>query len=159
VAHGLSVGDPVQFYPNDGASSLPSPIEAARIYYVKAVYGTDQFTISSEYNGAVFVINTVGTGTNNCFTSRPFNLTGWTIWAWVKQNPGDTTLILDLAPTITNALLGQIDMSMTDEETFPLPPGNYVWDFIMQDPTGVRLGPLLAGSCSIVELVTEPAEP
>lgn len=157
VNHGLSSGDLVEMVPGaDGV--LPSPIEARHDYFVLNVVNATQFTISAEYNGPLFIINTAGSGTNNLWTSRPFDLTGWKVWSWVKQAPGGT-LILDLEPEIdADPTTGKITMGMTDEETFDLTAGDFFWDLILEDPSGARLGPLFAGSFSIIELITEPAE-
>jgi hypothetical protein len=157
VDHGLTSGDLVNFIPGaDGV--LPSPIEARKDYFVLNVNTSTQFQISAEYNGALFEINTAGSGTNNLWTNRPFDLTGWKVWAWVKQTPGGT-LIQDLNPQIdADPTLGKITMGMTDEETFGLTTGDFFWDMIFEDPSGVRLGPLFAGSFTIAQLITEPAE-
>lgn len=157
VAHGLSSGDLIMFIPDPTTGVLPSPIQANTDYFVLNVVSTTVFTFSAEYNGPPFNLNTAGSGTNNLWTNRPFDLTGWSVWSWVKSAPGGT-LILDLSPVIAiPATLGQITMSMTETQTKALTPGNFFWDIIFQDNTGNRLGPLFSGSFNIVELITEPA--
>ncbi len=73
-------------------------------------------------------------------------LTGWTALAMVRTNP-QRHLILDLAPVITNATGGEITISLTDEETAAIEtPGDYVWDLVLERPSGERLGPFIAGN-------------
>lgn len=155
--HGLSVADPIQFVTYGGV--LPSPIETGRNYFVLSTPTTTTFTFSQEYNGLLFDITTAGTPTSKVFTNRPFDLTGWTVWSWVKSTPISGTLILDLDPQIdVDPTTGRVDFSMTDEETIVLTVGDFFWDFILERPTGERIGPLFTGGFSIVHLITEPPE-
>lgn len=156
VAHGLTAGEPVQFYSGVGGF-LPASIEQGRVYWVISVVSSTKFKFSSEYNGASFDITAAGTPPNQVWTSRPIDLTGWTVWAWVKVTPGGT-LVFDLAPVIAAPTNGQIDLSKTDEETIVLTPGAFFWDMVLEDAGGVRLGPLFQGTCEVVQLVTEPPE-
>lgn len=155
ASHNLRVGDPVQFTNNGGA--LPVPVELNRQYWVVSVPSSNTFLISTDYAGDPLDILTPGTGTNAAWTNPPIDLTGWSVWAWVKDAPGGT-LIFDLDPQIdADPTTGKIDLSKTDEQTSALIPGSNSWDLILEDNTGERIGPLFAGSCYIQELITEPA--
>jgi hypothetical protein len=156
VAHDLTSGDLINFIVGDGGL-LPSPIENGRDYFVTNIISSTVFEFSAEYNGPQFELTTNGSGTNNLWASRPFDLTDWKVWAWVKTAPG-ATLVLDLDPQIdADPTTGKITMNMTDTETATLTVGDFFWDLIFEDPSGVRIGPLFSGSFSIIELITEPA--
>lgn len=155
VAHGLNPGDPVQFYSGVGGF-LPSSIEQGRVYWVISATST-QFKFSAEYNGAAFDITAAGTAPNTVWTSRAVDLTGWSVWAWVKETPGGA-LVFDLEPIIDVPTGGSINLSKTDEETIVLTTGAFFWDMVLEDAGGVRLGPLFQGICEVVQLITEPPE-
>jgi hypothetical protein len=76
------------------------------------------------------------------------NLTGWSAYAQVRTDP-QKHLVLDLAPTITDPTGGEVSISFTDEETALMVPGDFVWDFVLERPSGERLGPFLAGTFTI----------
>lgn len=154
TTHGLIAGDPVEFTTDNG--TLPAPIERNRDYYVLTTPTTSSFTFSSDYGGLEFDIQAVGTGTNSVYTKRPINLTGWSVWAYVKASVTGT-LQLDLAPTVTSPTSGKIDLSMTDTETAALAVGNFLWDLILEMPTGERIGPLFSGGFNVIRPVTDPA--
>lgn len=80
-------------------------------------------------------------------------LTGWTAFAQVRPAP-QKHVVLDLNPIITNASQGEVTISFTDEETALWAPGEFVWDFLLQRPTGEKLGPFLAGTFSIKTAAT-----
>jgi hypothetical protein len=154
TTHGLAAGDPIQFATDNG--TLPAPIERSRDYFVLTTPSTSTFTFSPDYGGLEFDIQAVGTGTNSVYTKRPIDLTGWTIWAYVKSTVAGA-LVLDLNPTVSSPTTGKVDLSMTDTETFALNPGNFFWDLILQNPTGERIGPLFSGSFNVIRPVTDPA--
>lgn len=59
---GSQLGDRMTFYPRQGAT-LPAPLEAGRGYYCKTFPGTNQYTISIDYNGADLDLTDTGSGT------------------------------------------------------------------------------------------------
>ena len=73
------------------------------------------------------------------------NLTGWTAYAVVRSAP-QKHVVIDLTPVITNAAQGETTISFEKADTKLWPPGDFVWDFVLQRPTGERLGPFLAGT-------------
>lgn len=84
------------------------------------------------------------------------NLTDWHAFAQVRKKPGQT-VVLDLEPEITNPTAGEVTIGFTDEETASMTAGSFLWDFVLENPTGERLGPYLAGSCNISSIITQPA--
>ncbi len=155
TTHGLSVGDPVQFSNTGGA--LPNPLNNTRDYFVTSVPTSSTLTVSLSYAGTVLDITSAGSGTNSIYTKRPLDLTGWSVWAWVKLDPS-LALVYDLDPQIDgDPTTGKIDLSKTDTQTSTITAGNYLWDVILEKPTGERIGPLFKGTFFVSDLVTEPA--
>lgn len=89
----------------------------------------------------------------------PADITGWTAWSEVRTAP-DETLVLNLAPTITNPTGGVVTFpAIQDEITIQQVEGKYKWDFTMEDPTGQRFGPYVAGSFIIKSKITQGQPP
>ena len=75
---------------------------------------------------------------------------------------------MDLAPVIldTGTLLGydgEVDgpgrvklAEYTDEETLAMSDSEYFWDIVLEDPSGQRTGPYVAGRFDIITIITEP---
>jgi hypothetical protein len=90
--------------------------------------------------------------------NNPVDLTGWKVFAEVRKKPG-ASLILDLHPTLTDALNGEITIpKMSDEDTFSLTFGSYQWSLVLEEPGGDRLGPYIQGAFSIAGTPTHPPE-
>jgi hypothetical protein len=89
----------------------------------------------------------------------PKDITGWTPWSEVRAQPDDT-LILNLAPFISNAVIGEVTIpEVADEVTITLTDGKNKWDFTMEDPTGDRHGPYIRGSFIIKSKITQGVPP
>ena len=87
--------------------------------------------------------------------SGPFDLTGYTAQSQVRVQPSDP-VVLDLAPIITDAVNGFIDLSsFTDEETMLLVAGVYQWDFLLVTATNEVFGRYIFGQFYIVDKVTD----
>lgn len=96
-----------------------------------------------------------------------FPLAGYSAFAEVRhlaKQRGDLksygdTVILDLAPVIAAddadglIIIPEIDYTITAD----LCPAVAEWDIILQDPTGKRLTPIIAGRVTISDTVTQPA--
>ncbi len=83
----------------------------------------------------------------------PFNLSGCTVSALLKDRKGN--VILDLEPVIGNAAAGIITIEITDEETAVLEPADYLkYDLILELSTGVILPPIVSGDVSIYNTIT-----
>jgi hypothetical protein len=86
----------------------------------------------------------------------PVDLTGWSAWAQVRKTYLGA-IIHDLSPSITDAEQGVVTISQTDEQTSSIDHiGAFQWDLILQNTSGQRLGPLVAGSCVINKPITQP---
>lgn len=83
------------------------------------------------------------------------DLTGWTAYAEVRKTEGGP-VIVDLEPVITDAGGGVVTLGLSKEDTAALPVGGYLWDILLQRPTGERLGPYVAGKVSIKKPITQP---
>ena len=83
----------------------------------------------------------------------PFDLAGCTVSALLKDEDG--SVILDLAPAITDEAGGIITITLTDEETAGLSPAiNLSWDLILELNDGRVLPPIVSGNGTILETVT-----
>lgn len=82
------------------------------------------------------------------------DLTGWTAYAEAKECSNG--LIIDLEPTITDAVNGVVVISFTDEETALLKLGTYTYDLIFENALGARLGVFLTGTLTITDPITKP---
>jgi hypothetical protein len=158
VDHGLSPGDRIRFRNTGGA--LPTPLIAATTYYANPLDG-DTFEVN-DVSGPVDITD-AGSGTQELLI--PADLTDWIPYAEVKTDPESTSVILDLAPIISQPDIGEVTIpAIQDEQTILLPSGSggklkCKWDLIFQVPTGERIGPYIAGSFLIKSIITEPAEP
>lgn len=82
-------------------------------------------------------------------TTTVVPLTGWTAHAKVRTKASGP-LVIDLLPYISDGPAGQITIpEITDEATASIPPGCFVWDLLLERPTGEILGPFLAGAFTI----------
>ncbi len=61
-------------------------------------------------------------------TGQPVDLTGYNIRGQIRKTALSRTKIFDFAATITNALNGIIDISLTSEQTISIPIGKYSYD-------------------------------
>ena len=82
------------------------------------------------------------------------DLTGCTFVGHVRSIPSGS-LIKSLAPAVTDASAGEITITLTDTETLAIAAGDYVWDLFMQDATGIRSGPYVAGRLTVREPVSK----
>ena|SRR5437867_4880898 len=85
--------------------------------------------------------------------SNPVNITGYTVAAQVRDIPGGT-VVINLAPTITNAAGGEVTIPLIDDETTDTyTAGSYQWDLLLEDGSDNRQR-VLAGSFSILNPIT-----
>ena len=66
----------------------------------------------------------------------PVDLTGYTARGSVREKATSTTETLDLAPTIPTPSNGVILISVADETTAAITAGRYVFDIVLDTPTG-----------------------
>jgi hypothetical protein len=89
----------------------------------------------------------------------PANLTGWLAHAKVRET-STGRVVLDLLPMITDGPNGKITIPAVSDEvtnTAVWPRGNYVWDLLLERPTGEVLGPFLAGIFPITAAISRAA--
>lgn len=82
------------------------------------------------------------------------DLSDWSAFAEVRASAGKH-LILDLEPSIPTGTDGKVVFGFTDEQTEEMPHGEFVWDLVLEKPTGEKLGPILAGTFTIKTAVTQ----
>lgn len=90
-------------------------------------------------------------------SGNPVPLAGWSAFAQIRSQKDDS-LIWDLAPTIaSNDAAGLITVPpIPFATTLTLPPGDYVFDLLPQDPTGIRYDPIIQGNVKITTATTRP---
>jgi hypothetical protein len=97
----------------------------------------------------------------DAITQAPVDLTGSIIRGEIRRKPRDTTIVLNWRVTITDAVNGKYEFTLTDEDTAALECGDsiqsaksiYVHDIEMQDSAGNVL-PLYYGKVSVFREVT-----
>jgi len=155
VAHGLVNTDQVRFTTTD---VLPAPLVEGQLYYVVSA-ATDTFKVSLTSGGAAIDLVDVGTGTHTVLKrGLPLDLTGWTFYAWVKQDleDPDSPLILDLAPTILSpATNGIVQIVETPAQTDGLLADTYKWSLIGVAPDTSRYA-FARGQFVISKISTHP---
>jgi hypothetical protein len=83
-------------------------------------------------------------------------LTDYIPHAQVRRKAGSSTVVLDLNPSVTDAANGEVTIpEISDEDTFQYAKGNYHWDYVLETPTGKRLGPYIVGAFNIENIVTQ----
>jgi hypothetical protein len=100
------------------------------------------------YRGTTFGFKIVA----NDDDDDPVDLTGWSAFALVRETP-QKHVVFDLEPAITDPTNGEVTVSLTDEQTLIMEPGVFVWDFVLERPTGERLGPFVAGTFTVLTAV------
>jgi len=72
--HGLNVGDPVTF---TTTNTLPTGLSTGTVYYVISTnLGTNQFSVSTTFNGAILSITAAGTGTHTVNSASSYAAAG-----------------------------------------------------------------------------------
>jgi hypothetical protein len=155
-AHGLSNGDQVRF---DTDGLLPNGLSLATYYFVVSS-ATDTFQVSTTSGfGSPVVMLDVGVGHMN-ITKRgtPFDLTGATVYAWVKAQPTDPdgSKLLDLAPTIVSPnTLGTVQIYVLGATSDSLLTSPGFWNMMVKLIGGQTFN-LVRGQFSIAQLPTHP---
>lgn len=101
------------------------------------------------YKGATFGPIIIYAREEDQTTAVP--LTGWSAHAKVRQTDGGP-VIIDLTPYISDGPNGQITIPEISDETTgldTLPVGCFVWDLLLERPSGAILGPFLAGNLTV----------
>lgn len=102
--------------------------------------------MASEYNleinqGETFILNMT---LKDTITGIALDLTGYIFRGQIRQFANSSTVIEEFTCTFVDAATGQVQISLTDEETSLIPAHGstyksktkYVYDIEMEDPTG-----------------------
>lgn len=85
----------------------------------------------------------------------PVPLIGWGAHAKVRKTINGP-IILDLLPYISDGPNGEITIpEISDENTVGLPQGCFIWDLLLERPSGAIVGPFLAGSFQITTTLSK----
>lgn len=84
------------------------------------------------------------------------DLTGYTAYAEIRADE-DGAVILNLAPTITDATGGEITIAKTAAQTASLTAGRYRWDLLLKDGSNKTTGPYIVGRALVEPVITQPA--
>lgn len=113
--------------------------------------GTLNFTIYAGTNFGPLVFNLF----SDQAQTMPFVLAGWLPRAQIRVDPA-RSLVVDLQPEITDSDNGEVQITLTKTQTAALCPGNYHWDFLLEeDVTGNRFGPYVAGRVTVEKAITQ----
>ena len=84
----------------------------------------------------------------------PVNLTGFTVYAQVRVSSG-SPVIIDLAPTISNAAAGEVTIpEIADETTDTYTHGKYQWDLLLEETGTDNMQQILRGTFLINNKIT-----
>ncbi len=79
-------------------------------------------------------------------TSTPVDLSGWTVGYGVQSWPASVILVVIIDPPN-----GQIEISLTRQETKLIPVGEFPYDIILLTDSGSTAGPILRGTITVKE--------
>src|ERR1041385_1299776 len=90
-------------------------------------------------------------------TNQTIDLTGYGVEAHVCRTVNASDIFIDLNPSITNAVQGQITLpEITSTNTDLLPAtGKFYWDLVLTQ-AGNRFGPYVGGSFTVSDNITQP---
>ena len=77
ASHGLLNGDTVRFTLGATGNTLPAPLVVGTWYYVVGA-ASDTFQVATTSGGAVIVLTTIGTGSNEAWSPAPAE----SVWAY-----------------------------------------------------------------------------
>lgn len=83
------------------------------------------------------------------------DLTGYTAHAEARKRLSGP-VVIDFEPTVSDATAGEVTIYRTDELTNAYAAGLYRWDLVLENASGERLGPFLAGEVTVATLNTQP---
>jgi hypothetical protein len=85
----------------------------------------------------------------------PFNLTDYTATAQLRRNPTSTTAVDFTVAIPEPKTSGQINISLTDEQTATLKPGRWLYDVVIESDTGQRFR-AIEGIITVNPSITRP---
>lgn len=129
--HGLVADDRIAFAVSGGR--LPCGIQATENYFVLADgFTTGAFKISTSAGGSEIDFTILDTAATYEI-GKILNLTGYTFDADIRSEFGGA-LIGSLVCTVTSAVTGKLNLSLTAATTAALAAGVYLWDLKLKVP-------------------------
>jgi hypothetical protein len=106
--HGLSVGDPVTF---TTTNTLPTGLSTATLYYVIATnLGTNQFSVSTTFNGGAVSITAAGSGTHTVNSASCYAAAGLAIDDDGKSATNHDLYLVNATTAASNAIIVKYNM-------------------------------------------------
>ena len=106
--HGLNVGDPVTF---TTTSALPTGLSTGTVYYVIATnLGTNQFSVSATFNGALQGITAAGTGTHTVNSASCYASAGLAIDDDGKSATNHDLYLVNATTSTSNGIIVKYNM-------------------------------------------------
>ena len=106
--HGLNVGDPVTF---TTTSALPTGLSTGTVYYVIATnLGTNQFSVSATFNGALQGITAAGTGTHTVNSASCYLSAGLAIDDDGKSATNHDLYLVNATTSTSNGIIVKYNM-------------------------------------------------
>ena len=131
ACHGLVAGDRIAFAVSGGR--LPCGIQATENYFVLADgFTTGAFKISTSAGGSEVDFTILDTAATYEI-GKILNLTGYTFDADIRSEFGGA-LIGSLVCTVTSAVTGKLNLSLTAATIAALAAGVYLWDLKLKVP-------------------------
>ena len=81
-------------------------------------------------------------------------ITGWTAYCDVRRSPSKA-VAFSLTCTIPTGTDGRTVLTLTAAQTDALTAGDYRYDLVFLNDSSERVGPLIAGTITVVELNTQ----
>jgi hypothetical protein len=131
ACHGLVAGDRVAFAVTDGR--LPCGIQATENYFILADgFTTGAFKISTSAGGSE-VDFTILDAAATYQIGKVLNLTGYAFDADIRIDFGQS-IAASLVCTVTSAIAGKLNLSLTAATTLAITAGVYLWDLKLKVP-------------------------
>ena len=134
--HGLVASDKVVF---TGGTTIPCGLTLNTVYYViSAGLTTSAFQVSASSGGSS--ISVTGTATGTFYVAEPINLTSYGIDSDIRTLITNEALSppVQFTSTITSAVFGEFQLSLTPEQTIAIGVGRYGYDISLTTAGGER---------------------
>lgn len=132
--HGYEAGDKVIFTGDD--VEFPCGLEINKVYYVISDGLTaNKFQVSATLAGSSVSIE--GAGFSSFFVAEPLDITGYTVDADIVSITGNTQ-IATFSSSITDAVNGEFELSLTPAVTVDLALAEYGYDVSLTTGSGER---------------------
>lgn len=90
-------------------------------------------------------------------TGQVIKLIGWSAKMQIRKTVDDPTVVLELSTVNGRIALGgttgTVDLTIADEDSALMTPGTYVFDLLLEDPTGAKTR-LIEGRITVAAGVT-----